>query len=260
MSIDDIPVSLLLLSVSLSLCLSLAKMSKMAADMHLQSAILQSALEELHGDNETLAEDNEDAMDVEADAESEVEADAKDVQGAEEGVEDLDGVEDAEGAEDADGAETAERPTSSATQQMLPPPNGRQFDSRDAAESFVKVFCAQQGYSVSCRRCLRKGVRGFKALFYCSRGRPGDDRRKETTKNTKKTGCPMQFGIDCLQRTDFRWTIDTSITLPHNHGPALPKTPRPVVPFPRRRKVIRPGTQVVAGKLEGRRALITGGE
>lgn len=230
------------------------------ADLELQSAILQSALEALDGeaeDGDPVEAGSEDGMEVEAgeDAQAQAQDDA------EAHFEVAPSAQDAGDAE-AGGVEevAAGEPTGEGTKQMLPPPNGRHFETRDAAESFLKVYCAQQGYSVSCRRCLRKGIRGFKAYFYCSCGRPGDAARERNTKNTKKTGCQMGFSLDCLQRTNYRWTIDSSITQPHNHGPAV-KTVRPVVPFPRRRKTIdAPGEQAAVGKLLGRRALITGGE
>lgn len=245
------------------------------ADMELQSAILQSALEALDGEAEADADaedraqdsepgddddDDDDAMDVEAneDAEAEAEADAE----ADADAQLVAGTEGAGGG--GGGGENAGgfMPVGDASSrnQMLPPPHGKQFDTRDAVESYLKVYCNQQGYSVSCRRCVAKGVRGWKAVFYCNRGRPGDTSREKPAKNSKKIGCPMTVNVDCLQRTSFRWTIDTSMTLPHNHGPAV-KTPRPVVPFPRRRKTRDvPREKMAARSLEGRRAMITGAE
>lgn len=233
------------------------------ANTQLQSAILPSALEALDGEAASNKEpaDDDDALDVEAQedaqvdaaAQAEAEADARAIVGTR-----------GSAAGGGPGAENAAGPTAvgdpSARHQMLPPPHGKEFDTRDAVENYFKVYCNQQGYSVSCRRCVAKGVRGWKAVFYCTRGRPGDLSREKTPKNTNKIGCPMTVNVDCLQRTNFRWTIDTSMTQPHNHGPAV-KTPRPIVPFPRRRKVRDVPREFVAARtLDGRRAMITGAE
>lgn len=196
------------------------------ADLRLPSAILQPTLQALHSDNDDVVEDREDAMDVEADA--------------------------------GGAGAVAEDPTPRPMPRMLPPPDGRQFDSREAAESFLEVYCAQQGYAVSRRRCCRKGLRGFKAFFYCTFGYPNDRGHHQALRKTNQFGCPMGFVVDCLRRTNLRWTIDSSITKPHDHGPWI-VPPRPIVPSPRRRKVA-PVRQVVGGKLDGKRALITGAE
>lgn len=224
------------------------------ADMALQSAILQSTLEALDSEDEVEAHD----ADADADADAmDVEVDAHDnADGADDDAEHAENTQDAQGAEDP----AVEPMFPSTRSQMRPPPHGKEFATRDAVESWLKVYCNQQGYSVSCRRCVAKGVRGWKAVFYCSRGRPGDSSNQPAAKRTKKIGCPMEFNVDCLKRTDFKWIIDTSMTLTHNHSPAV-KPPRPVVLFPRRRKTRDVPREVMAtGKLEGRRALMTGAE
>lgn len=123
---------------------------------------------------------------------------------------------------------------------MLPPPNGRRFENKDALEAFVHFYTNVQGYSIATLRSAKKGKSGEKIYFQCTRGGHPSDNSSTPDTQTARIGCPVVFYADCLKRTNYEWEIDSLGVLPHNHGPAI--TPYSLAPL---RQIDREGREYV---------------